>query len=65
MNLININFLRHLRREHHLSLATLGRIVGRNKSTIWRYEEGILVVPTDVLFKLADLYQVSIDSFRK
>ena len=65
MNIIDIDLLRRLRRQNHLSLTGLGKIVNRNKSTIWRYEEGILVVPTDVLFKLADLYQVSIDSFRK
>ena len=65
MNPINIELLRRLRRQNRFSLAALGKVVDRNKSTIWRYEEGILIVPTDVLFKLADLYKVPIDSFRK
>ena len=65
MNPINIDLLRRLRRQNRFSLAALGKIVNRNKSTIWRYEEGKLTVPTDVLFILSDLYKVPVDNFRK
>ena len=62
--MVNIDYLRRLRRQNRMNLGDLARIVGKDRSTIWRYENGKVEVPTNVLFVLADYYQVSVDSLR-
>lgn len=61
---VNIDYLRRLRRRRKIKLSDVAQLVGKDKSTIWRYENGIIEMPTGVLFALADYYQVSVDSLR-
>lgn len=61
---VNIDYLRRLRRQKNMKLSDVAQLVGKDRSTIWRYENGVVEMPTDVLFTLADYYQVSVDSLR-
>lgn len=61
---VNIDYLRRLRRQRNMKLSDVAQLVGKDRSTIWRYENGVVEMPTDVLFTLADYYQVSVDSLR-
>lgn len=61
---VNIDYLRRLRRQNKLNLSDVAHIVGKDRSTIWRYENGKSEISTDVLFALADYYQVSADALR-
>lgn len=61
---VNIDYLRRLRRHNKLKLSDVAHIVGKDRSTIWRYENAKSAVPTDVLFALADYYGVSVDVLR-
>lgn len=53
--------LKDLREDADLTQAELAKILGCYQTTYSRYETGITSVPIDVLIKLADFYQVSID----
>ena len=54
--------LNELRREKGLTGEELGEIIGVNKATISRYENGKLESPTlGVLKKLAEYFDISID----
>jgi transcriptional regulator with XRE-family HTH domain len=54
--------LNELRREKGITGEELAKIIGVNKATISRYENGVLTSPTlGVLKKLADYFDVSID----
>lgn len=61
---VNIDYLRRLRRQRKMKLNDVAQLVGKDRSTMWRYENGVVEMPTDVLFTLADYYQVSVDSLR-
>lgn len=63
-NQINIDYLRRLRRDKRLKLDDIAAIVGKNRVSVWRYEAGKVNIPVDVLLKLSDYYQVSIDDLR-
>ena len=60
MESINLNWLRRARRDKHLTVDRVAEMVGRDRSTIWRYENGITPITVDMLFKLLDIYQLSI-----
>ena len=36
------------------------KVIGKDRSTIWRYETGQTPITVDVLFKLLHLYEVSV-----
>lgn len=59
--IINIDLLRRLRRNRKLKIIDVARIVGRTRTSMWRYENGQTTIPTEVLVKLADFYGVSVD----
>lgn len=61
---VNVDYLRRLRRERKMDLSDVAQLLGKNRSTIWRYENGVVEMPTSALFVLADYYQVSVDSLR-
>ena len=35
-------------------------MVGKDRTTIWRYENGVTPMTVDMLFRLLDIYQLSI-----
>lgn len=60
MESVNLNWLRRARRQMHLSVDRVTEMVGKNKSTISRYENGITNMTVEVLFKLLDVYHLLI-----
>lgn len=57
---LNLNWLKKARRDKHLTLKNVGNMIGKDRSTMWRYEEGEIPLTVDVLFKLLDIYTISI-----
>ncbi len=55
--------LRAIREYNSLSQEELGRIVERTKSTIGRYEKGLMEIPAKVIIDLCNYYQLSLDAF--
>ena len=53
--------LRDLREDRDLTQSKVAKIIGCSQTTYSRYENGIIDVPTDILNKLADIYEVSVD----
>ena len=52
INLREVNFLTQTDIAHHLHLSS---------STISHYEKGIIVPPTEIIFRLAEFYDVTTD----
>lgn len=55
--------LNAIREYKSLSQEELGRIVQRTKSTIGRYEKGLMEIPAKVIIDLCNYYQLSLDAF--
>ena len=53
--------IRRLRIDHGYTQKQIGEYLGISQNTYSQYELGVLKYPVDVLIKLADLYQVSLD----
>lgn len=53
--------IRDLREDHDFSQQQVADYLGMKQSQYSRYERGIRDIPTDVLIKLAMLYQTSSD----
>ena len=53
--------IRELREDHDKSQRELAAYLGMPQSQYWRYECGYRDIPTDILIKLADYYDVSTD----
>ena len=53
--------IRELREDHDLTQAALADYLGVRQTTYSKYELGRIEVPAEVLIKLADYYQVSLD----
>ena len=60
MERINWNWLRQARRQRHFTVDRVAEMVGKDRTTIWRYENGITPITVDMLFKLLDIYKMSI-----
>ena len=60
MESINLNWLRRARRQRHLTVDRVAELVGRDRTTIWRLENGSTPLTVDMLFRLLDIYQLSI-----
>ena len=60
MNTYTIN-LRNLREDHDLTQQQVAEYLNVKQNTYSQYEIGVLNYPIDVLCRLADLYQVSVD----
>lgn len=58
---IDVDFLRRLRRERRLSLAEAAALLGKSRSTLWRYENDKVNMSAATLLQLAKLYGVSLD----
>ena len=53
--------IRSLRIDNGYTQKQIGEYLGISQNTYSQYEIGVLNYPVDVLMKLADLYDVSID----
>lgn len=53
--------LRELREDHDLTQRALSAMLGLAQPQYFRYEQGYRDLPTDILIKLADLYNTSTD----
>lgn len=53
--------LRDLREDHDLSQQQIAEYLGMKQPQYNRYERGLRDLPTDVLIRLAKLYQTSTD----
>lgn len=53
--------LRELREDHDLTQRKLAGILGLTQPQYFRYEQGYRDLPTDILIRLADLYNTSTD----
>lgn len=53
--------LRHLREDKDLSQVKIAEIIGMSQTGYSKYETGENDIPTQILIKLADFYQTSID----
>lgn len=60
MENVNVNWLRRARRQRHLTVDRVAEMVGKDRTTIWRYENGVTPMTVDMLFRLLDIYQLSI-----
>ena len=53
--------IRELREDHDLTQSQIAELLGMKQPQYFRYEQGYRDIPTDLLIKLADYYNVSID----
>ena len=60
MESVNLNWLRRARRQKQLTVDRVAEMVGKDRTTVWRYENGVTPMTVDMLFKLLDIYQLSI-----
>lgn len=60
MESINLNWLRQARRQRNLTVDNVAELVGKDRTTIWRYENGITPMTIEMLFQLLNIYKLSI-----
>lgn len=53
--------IKDLREDHDFSQEDVSKYLGMKQPQYSRYERGLRDIPTDVLIKLSNLYQTSID----
>ena len=53
--------IQDLRIDHDITIKELSSILGMHRDVYSRYERGVRDFPVDVLIKLADYYNCSID----
>lgn len=53
--------IRELREDHDLTQRELAKMLDMPQPQYYRYEQGFRDIPTDVLIKLADIYNTSSD----
>lgn len=53
--------IQNLRTDNDLTIKAISAEIGLHRDVYARYEKGLRDVPTDVLIKLADYYDVSVD----
>jgi len=58
---MNIHRIKLLRERQHLNQEALGKIVGATQQTISRIENNKYTAPLDLLIKLANYFNVSLD----
>lgn len=56
-----ISTIRELQRDHDLTQVQMGKILSCSQRVYSNYERGELDIPTEILIKLADFYEVSVD----
>ena len=55
------NRIRDLREDRDLNQTEVAKILGMSQTGYSKYETGENDIPTDILIKLADFYDVSVD----
>ena len=60
MESLNLGWLRQATRKKKMTTDMAAKVIGKDRSTIWRYETGQTPITVDVLFKLLHLYEVSV-----
>ena len=63
LNIYIGNKIRAIRKSRHLTAEQLANKLGVSRATVTRYETGIRNTNQDILFKLSDVLEVSIDDF--
>lgn len=53
--------IKELREDHDKTQRDLAAVLKMPQSQYWRYEQGFSDIPTEILIKLADYYNVSVD----
>ena len=53
--------IRNLREDRDMNQTMIARILGMSQTGYSKYETGENDIPTDILIKLADYYNVSVD----
>lgn len=53
--------IRELREDHDLTQRELAKMLDMPQPQYYRYEQGFRDIPTDILIKLSDIYNTSID----
>lgn len=53
--------IRELREDHDFTQRELAKILNMPQPQYYRYEQGFRDIPTDILIKLADIYNTSTD----
>ena len=53
--------IREMREDHDLTQRQVADILGMKQPQYFRYEQGYRDVPSDILIKLADLYDTTTD----
>lgn len=53
--------IRNLREDHDMNQTQIAKILGMSQTGYSKYETGENDIPTDILIKLADFYNTSID----
>lgn len=53
--------IRELREDHDLTQVQMGKILSCSQRVYSNYERGELDIPTEILIKLADFSEVSVD----
>ena len=53
--------IRELREDHDLTQVQMGKILSCSQRVYSNYERGELDIPTEILIKFADFYEVTVD----
>lgn len=53
--------LRELREDHDFSQRYIAQMLGVTQNQYWLYEKGYRDIPTDLLIKLSEIYNTSVD----
>lgn len=56
-----MNKIKELRKKFNETQTDLGKIIGTDKSTISKYENETYIIPPEVLIKIANHYDVTVD----
>ena len=58
---VDVDYLRRLRRQKRLCLDEVASVIGKSRSTMWRYENARVDMAASTLLHLARFYGVSVD----
>lgn len=56
---LNLGLLKKARRNKKLTTQKVGELIGRDRTTIWRFETGKTDIPTKILCQLLNIYCVT------
>lgn len=60
MEQLNLGWLRQARRKKKMTTEAVAKAIGKDRSTVWRYETGQTAMTVNILFRLLQLYGISI-----